>query len=163
MGDSARPSVRVASFPLGPNTQIGISVSNLITICVVVAGGALAWAKIPSEEKVTAISEKTSQAAVDAFKALNAERERERARQLEEAYKANQAELAKMNKTMERMLILMAGGSAAQIKTPAGRRAAEIVKNNLERGHDPLAGSGFRGIVDPEAELADKVMDALNP
>jgi hypothetical protein len=143
---SERPAAKVTTVPIGSHTQIGLSITNLVTIIVVAAGAAMAYTKIPDEDRVTAISTDTARTANEQLVKNIGENDKKvetRIGRLESEYAATRDELIKMNNRMDKMLILLAGSSAMSLRSPGGKKAAERVRQNMENGNDPLQGLGL--------------------
>jgi hypothetical protein len=139
---SEPPSVRVESgrAVIGPETRILLTPQNLVTLIGMLFAAVVAWNKIPDSEEVQRIATQSINQVSSAFEQRNAEIER-RTQLLENQVAGTNAELNKLNKRMDYLIIIMAGSAADSMqRSSKARNTAERVKRNLELGDEPLDG-----------------------
>lgn len=125
------------------DSRIGLTVSNLITIGVVVAGVVTAWTKVPTTSDVNKMAANAANAAIEKQRNSNKEQSEHFDRRLnliETNLKENRSELTKLNGRMDYILIMMAGSSADDFHSQKAKVAVERVRRNLKTGGDPLEG-----------------------
>jgi len=126
--------------------------SAFVTLVAITFAAAFAWTKVPDKNDVRHIAQEASRQTAEKQESRYNERYDQAYKRLEKVEKSIDAQarsLVDMNRRMDSLIILMAGGVAEDLQRyPRARRAAAKVRTNLAAGRDPLEGTSLA----PEAK-----------